>query len=130
MFVYSGNSSSTRDKRFPGESDAMEVVELARRFPEAMIIMAHFNLGDWEYGIKAVKSTPNIYPCTSGSGIDADSTEMAVGEVGAERVIFGTDNSIYASLGKIYGAHISDRDRRLIFGENLLRLLTKRGPLS
>ena len=119
-----------RDGRFPGESDAMEIAELARRFPEAMIIMAHFNLGDWEYGIKAVKSTPNIYLCTSGSGIDADSTEMAVREVGAERVIFGTDNSIYASLGKIYGAHISDQDRRLILGENLLKLLTRRGALS
>ncbi|MBN1674799.1 MAG: amidohydrolase family protein [Kiritimatiellae bacterium] len=118
-----------RDDRNPSESDVLDIVALARRFPAAMIIMSHYNLGDWAYGIKAVKSTPNIYPCTSGSGIDSGSIEMGVGEVGADRIIFGTDNLIYAGLGKIYGAHISERERELIFGENLRRLLTKRGPL-
>ena len=115
---------------YPGETDVLELVDLARRYPEAMFIMAHYNLGDWEYGIKAVKSVPNIYPCTCGSGVDTDSTEFGVREVGAERIIFGTDNCIYASLGKIHGADLSDRERQLVLGENLLELLTRRGPLS
>lgn len=116
--------------RTAGESDATEIAELGRRFPEAMIIMSHYNLGDWEFGLKAVKSTPNVYPCTSGTGVDADSIEMGVTEVGAERIIFGTDNAIHAGLGKIYGAHISDEDRSLILGDNLIKLLTRRGPLG
>lgn len=112
------------------ETSALDLVALAERYPEAMLVMAHYNLGDWEYGLKAVKDAPNIYPCTSGTGVDSGSIEMGVREVGADRVIFGTDNAICGCLGKVYGAKIGAADRRLILGENLLRLLARRGPIA
>jgi predicted TIM-barrel fold metal-dependent hydrolase len=52
---------------------------------------------------------------------------MAVRELGADRVIFGSDSggrSIASQLGKVMGADISEADRRLVLGENLKRLLT------
>ena len=116
-------------EKFPGETSALELVELARRYPEATFVMAHYNLGDWEFGLKAVKDTPNIYPCTSGSGLDAGYIEAGIREVGAERIIFGTDNCICGGMAKIYNAEITDRERRMIFGENLHKLLTRKGPL-
>ena len=117
-------------EKFPGETSALELVQLARRYPEAMIVMAHYNLGDWEYGLKAVRDTPNIYPSTGGSGLAAGYVEAGVREVGAERIIFGTDNSICGGMAKIYNAKITDQERRMIFGGNLYKLLTRRGPLG
>ncbi|MHC4400279.1 MAG: amidohydrolase family protein [Planctomycetota bacterium] len=116
--------------RNPNETSALELVQLARRYPEAVIVMAHYNLGDWEFGLKAVRDTPNIYPSTGGSGLAAGYVEAGVREVGAERIIFGTDNSICGGMAKIYNAEITDEERRMIFGGNLYKLLTKRGPLG
>ncbi len=119
-----------RDERYSGETGALELVSLARRYPEAMIVMAHYNLGDWEFGLKAVRDTPNIYPNTGGSALDSGYIEAGVREVGAERLIFGTDNSICGSMAKIHNARITEAERRMILGENLLRLLSKRGALT
>ena len=118
-----------RNKVYPNESGATEIAELARRYPQAMIIMAHYSLGDWEYGVKAVKGCENVYLDTSGTGIDLGSVEMAVKGVGARRVVFGTDNVILPALGKVYGAMISEEERTLILIENMIRLLKHRGPV-
>ena len=67
--------------RNPNETSALELVQLARRYPEAMIVMAHYNLGDWEFGLKAVRDTPNIYPSTGGSGLAAGYIEAGVREL-------------------------------------------------
>jgi hypothetical protein len=51
--------------------------------------MAHYNLGDWKSGLKAVRDTPNVYPSTGGSGLAAGYVEADVREGSAERLIFG-----------------------------------------
>ena len=51
---------------------------------------------------------------------------MAVRELGAERVIYGSDvtgRSFATQLGKVHGASISDKAKSLIFSENLHRLM-------
>ena len=56
-------------------------------------------------------------------------TEMAVRELGAERVIYGSDaagRSFASQLAKVYGAAIPEDAKRLIFAANLKRLL---GPI-
>ena len=118
-----------RDARFPNESDATDIAELARNYPDAMIIMAHFSVGDWEYGIKAVKGFDNVYLDMSGTGVDLGSVEMAVKQVGGRRVVFGTDNLILAALGKLSGAMIDEETRELISSANILRLLSRKGRL-
>jgi predicted TIM-barrel fold metal-dependent hydrolase len=53
--------------------------------------------------------------------------ETAVRELGAERVIYGSDaggRSFASQLAKVMGAEISDAAKRLILGENLRQLLT------
>jgi hypothetical protein len=52
---------------------------------------------------------------------------MAVRELGAERVLYGSDaggRSFASQLGKVLGADIPASARRLILGVNLKRLLT------
>jgi hypothetical protein len=51
---------------------------------------------------------------------------MAVRELGAERVMYGSDvggRSFASQLGKVMGADVSDSARRLVLGGNLRRQL-------
>ena len=112
----------------PGESTPMDVATLAARHPEASIVCGHVG-GDWEQGIRAVRAHRNVAVDLGGGDPVAGITEMAVRELGAERVIYGSDipgRSFATQLAKVTGAHISDEAKRLILGGNLQRLL---GPI-
>lgn len=109
----------------PGESTPMDLAELARRHPDAQFICGHSG-GDWEVGIQAVRSCQNVYVELSGGDAVAGVTEMAVRELGAERVLFGSDaggRSFASQLGKVTGASVPETAKRLILVGNLRRLL-------
>ena len=111
----------------PRLSDSRDLAELARRYPEAMLICAHFSGGcDWEWMIKAARHAPNVLLDTSGSATDAGSVDLAVAVAGADRVVFGTDSSMTACVGKIRGAQLSAQDKKKILGANMARLLGRR----
>jgi hypothetical protein len=110
----------------PGSSTPSDLAELARRHPSTPLICGHTG-GDWEQGIRAVRDCPNVSVELSGFDPTAGVTEMAVRELGAERVLFGSDagaRSFASQLGKVLGANIHPSARDLILGENLKRLLT------
>lgn len=110
----------------PGESTPLELVELAQRHPTTPIICGHTG-GDWELGIRAIRGQKNLYADLAGSEPVAGYTEMAVRELGAERIIYGTDaggRSFSSQLGKVFGARIPESAKKLILGENLKRLMT------
>ena len=107
------------------ESTPADLRDLALRYPDVPIIMAHLN-GCGVRGVLDIKDLPNVYIDTSGSQPDAGFTEFAVAELGAERVLFGSDAPIrdYAvQLAKVQGANISETARRQILGANAARLL-------
>lgn len=109
----------------PGESTPMDLAELAARHPKATLICAHTG-GDWELGIRAIRPHPNIYADINGGDPTAGFTEMAVRELGAERVLYGSDaggRSFASQLAKVHGAEIPDAAKRLVFAGNLKRLL-------
>jgi hypothetical protein len=109
----------------PGESTPMELAELARRHPEAVLICAHTG-ADWEVGIRALRGCKNVSVDLCGFDPTAGVTEMAVRELGAERVLYGSDagsRSFASQLGKVLGADIPASARKLILGENFKRLL-------
>jgi uncharacterized protein len=109
----------------PGESTPMDLVALAKRHPSAKIICGHTG-GDWEQGIRAVRAQPNISVDLGGGDPVAGITEMAVRELGPERVLYGSDapgRSFASQLAKVHGAEIPDEPKRLILAANLKRLL-------
>lgn len=109
----------------PGESTPMDLVELAQRFPDVSFIAGHVG-GNWELGIRAVRGQTNISIDVAGSDPTAGFVEMAVRELGARRVIFGSDaagRSFASQLAKVVGAQIGDEDRRWILADNLRRQL-------
>ncbi len=109
----------------PGESTPMDLAELAGRHPKAMLVCGHSG-GDWEIGIRAFAGCKNVYADLAGGDPTAGFTEMAVRELGPERVLYGSDaggRSFASQLAKVLGAQIPEHARRLILAENLKRLL-------
>jgi predicted TIM-barrel fold metal-dependent hydrolase len=109
----------------PGESSPLDVAALARRHPTVPIIAAHTG-NDWERGIRAIRQTENVFAEICGSDPTAGMVEMAVRELGAERVMYGSDiggRSFASQLAKVQGADISGRDKQLILGGNVERVL-------
>lgn len=109
----------------PGESIAEDIAKLAARHPKASLIAAHVN-GDWEAGIRAIRAADNVVAEICGSDPTAGMVEMAVRELGAERVIYGSDfggRSYASQLAKVYGADLPDEARRLILSGNIRRML-------
>ncbi|MFZ0744416.1 MAG: amidohydrolase family protein, partial [Terracidiphilus sp.] len=109
----------------PGESTPFDLVELAKRHPRGQFICGHTG-GNWEVGIRAIRATRNVYAGIAGSDPTSGFTEMAVRELGAERVIYGSDvggRSFASQVAKVLGAEISDAEKELILGGNLRRLL-------
>jgi predicted TIM-barrel fold metal-dependent hydrolase len=109
----------------PGESTPRDLARLAARHPATPLICGHTG-GDWEQGIRIVRQFANIQVDLAGSNPTAGFVEMAVRELGAGRVIYGSDvsgRSFASQLGKVLGAKIADESKRLILGENLRRLM-------
>jgi predicted TIM-barrel fold metal-dependent hydrolase len=112
-------------KSDPGESTPYDLVELAKRHPEAQFICGHTG-GTWELGIRIIRDVPNISTEIAGSDPTAGFVEMAVRELGAERVIYGSDvggRSFASQMAKVIGAEIPEDAKKLILGGNLRRLL-------
>lgn len=110
---------------FPGESTPDDLAQLARRFPEVPLICGHTG-GTWELGIRAIRDLKNVSVDLAGSDPTAGITEMAVRELGADRVIYGSDSggrSFASQLAKVHGAAISDSDKQKIFCDNLRRMM-------
>jgi predicted TIM-barrel fold metal-dependent hydrolase len=109
-----------------GESTPIDLAALAKRHPKAQFICGHSG-GDWQLGLRAIRESPNVVTETGGSDPTTGFVEMAVRELGAERVIYGSDaggRSFASQIAKVQGADIPDDAKRLIFKGNLQRLLT------
>jgi len=108
-------------------SSGEHFVEIAKRYPEAMIVCGHIGGGgDWEWQIKALRDAPSVYLDTSGSVIDQGMIERCVRDLGAGRLLFGTDMNHVRGVGKLLDAKITKRQRRKIFGENFKKILDRR----
>lgn len=110
----------------PHESTPMELAELSGRHPGVPIVCGHTGGGDWALGIRAIRARPDLYADLGGGDPVSGEVEMAVRELGANRVLYGSDvhgRSFGSQLGRVLGADISDADKRLILRENLRGLL-------
>ncbi|MBM3735531.1 MAG: amidohydrolase [Acidobacteria bacterium] len=112
------------DGNEPGESTPYDLVELAKRHPRANFICAHTG-GDWERGIRILREAKNVLAEVAGLDPVSGVVEMAVRELGAERVVYGSDvggRSFASQAAKVLGAGIPDSAKELVLGGNLRRL--------
>ncbi len=116
--------------RLPGgdnlvsESTPMELAELAIRFPKVTFICGHTG-GDWELGVRAVRSCKNVFVEFAGSDPHSGMVDYAVKELGIDRLVWGghgPSRSYATELGKVLDADLSRNDRMKILGSNLRRV--------
>ena len=128
ILVHGGFSTSPEEWDFePNASHAADFAYVAKLYPEAMIIEGHIGGGgDWEWAIKHLRNAPNIYLDTGGSVVDEGMIEMAVRELGAERLLFATDMSMEAGISRMKVADLTEEQKEKIFYKNFQRILDKR----
>lgn len=112
-------------------------VPFANAFPGVSLILSHLGCGhdnDPTHQVRAIQAGRhgNIYTDTSSSqSIMPNLIEWAVKEVGAERILYGTDTPLYFSpmqRARIDHAELDDASRRLILEGNARRLFA--APLA
>lgn len=111
----------------PGESTPMDVVALAQRHPTVAFICGHSG-GDWELGARVVRPQPNVYFEFAGSDPHSGAVDLAVRELGAERIVWGghgPSRSFATELSKVLDADLTSAQRMQIFGGNLRRLAAR-----
>ena len=114
------NSQNLND----GGTYGIHVANIARRHPQTKIIMAH--LGGSAYdGIPAIRDLKNVWCDYSGSMFHGEEINYAVEFIGADRLVFGTDNLYMQNIGQILGADLTEDQRQLIFYKNAQKLLDK-----
>jgi uncharacterized protein len=109
----------------PEESTPGDMAALAARHPDASFICAHTG-GEWERSVRVLRTAKNVLAEISGGDPMTGFVEMAVRELGPERVIFGTDpggRSFGSQLAKVYSADVPESTKRLVLGGNLRRVL-------
>jgi len=77
-------------------------------------------------GVADVQDCPNVLVDTSGSQPEQGIVEWAVAQLGAERLVYGSDvvgRDFGTQIGRVLGARLTARQRDLILGGNACRLL-------
>ena len=106
------------------ETTPEDIAILADKFPRLRIQMAHL-FGAGFRGIADIAPYRNVYADVSGGEPEAGILEFAVQELGAERIVFGSDapgRGYAVQLGKVMGANISDDAKEMILWKNAGRL--------
>ena len=123
VLTHSGEENSLPDDFLP----------FADEYPEVTLILAHIGCGfDDQLGhqVRAIQKSKrgNVYADTSSSkSIVPKLIEWAVNEVGADRVLYGTDAPLYSTAMqriRIDSADLDDAGKRKILRDNALGLLS------
>jgi len=101
---------------------------VAKQYPEVPILMVHSGAltTAFEGAITLAKDNKNLYLDISGSFITADWIERMVLEIGADRVLFSSDQPFIDprySLGRLLNANLSMDALAQVIGGNIKRLL-------
>lgn len=110
--------------QFALESDPSHIANLARRYPEAKIILPHVG-GNFYYTCELIAGLPNVYTDPSGSYCETGMVEHTVATLGVDRMMFGSDapGADFANnLAKILAAELSPEDQRKILSANARQL--------
>ena len=104
---------------------------LHKRFPKIKWVLAHAGAGGGGLSrargsVDAARQVPNVYLETAAASVEPGALEWVVEQVGADRVLYGSDMPLFDmrnQVGRIVTADISDEDKRKILGLNAIKLL-------
>jgi predicted TIM-barrel fold metal-dependent hydrolase len=111
-----------------GPDGVRRVCNLASKFPDHNVIMGHMGgtrEQDWRSGIEGARVTPNTYLEICGSLLHRDRIAEAVGAIGPDRILHGSDATLISpawSIGQVRGSDISEEEKGKILHDNASRL--------
>ncbi|MEI6105668.1 MAG: amidohydrolase family protein [Opitutae bacterium] len=123
LLQHAWSMTQIRQRRY--HTDPEDVATLARRFPRVKIIMAHLT-GCGVRGLQAVRPCPNVVVDTSGAAPEAGLIEYAVAQLGAERVLYGSDVPVRdfgVAITRITGSRLNAATKQKILYDNARALL-------
>lgn len=110
---------------------AADLVDWANRFPEMKLILAHIGCGwdnDYTHQVRGVQNSRhgNVFADTSSArSITPNLIEWAVRQIGADRILFGTDTPLYFTAMqriRIDQADLTDAEKKQILHVNAEKL--------
>lgn len=102
---------------------------LAEKYPHVTFIMGHSGYGEWEPAFAAAKEHDNVYLDLCAAYRVNGIIERMVREVGAQKILFGTDLPWFDphwAIGSVCFSRITDQDRHAILHGNAERILAAR----
>jgi len=112
----------------PFESLGVHVAALARRYPEANIIMAHLGANCYRE-LRSVKDCRNVWADFSGSMFHNGDLAYAKDLLGADRLLFGSDMpgiGFHSSWGHLMSSQLTEEEREQIGWKNADTLFGRR----
>ena len=109
------------------ETLGKNVANLARRYPEAKLIMAHLGANCYSE-IKPIVPFKNVSVDISGSLFRRDEVDYTKKAIGAERIMFGSDFpdlNFLVSLGQVQEASFTPEERELVCYKNAQRIFKR-----
>ena len=106
-------------------SEVNAAADVARRWPNVPIILGHAGMTAKPAAAEAARNHDNIYIDTAISSTIEGSVEWLVNNIGADRVVFGSDCTFFDcahNIGKIALAQVSDEVKEKIFGLNAKKI--------
>lgn len=114
---------------YDGISSPLLILNINKEFPGLKVIAAHMGGSRFDLGCElAKKSNNNVFLEICATDIDYDKIRQAVDTAGAERVLFGTDYSLFDpsyTIGAVESSRLSEREKMCIYRENALRIFTQ-----
>ncbi len=108
------------DGQLPFESLGENVAALARRYPQAKLIMAHMGANVFRE-LPPIRGCKNVWADFSDSLAHADDLPYALELLGADRILFGTDAPLVGfqvSYGQLLEAKLTDGEYQAIAWRN------------
>ena len=102
------------------------VRHVAERYTRLKLLLGHSLHADWNAAVRISREFPHVYLELTAVFDDRGPIEMFVGEVGSERLLFGTDLPWFdphQAIGALLSAEVSDEDRHNICHRNAEKLL-------
>lgn len=110
-----------------GMNDIKRFNEISEKYPKTIIILGHSGGEEeaLEEAIRIAANHENVFLDTACSYVWQGAIEAMVEGATAKKIVYGSDaywNSMEAAIGRVVFANISDEEKKLILGENAIRL--------
>jgi len=114
----------------PSDKFAEEIEEVSKKYPNISFLLAHSGISFKvaRDHCEIAKKRKNIFLEITFTSVTYGSIEFMVEQVGAGKVLFGTDQPMrdpIPQFGWVAYSHLSEKEKRKILGENMQKILSR-----